>query len=144
MISSYDEKLKVKPQYTKSDRNNLKKLKEIKRQITTDIEKFRFHHAGETVYHYFWHTFADKIIEETKPRLRQGYGGQGRLRGDDLADKAAAQEVLLEILKESLKMLHPFMPFVTEEIWGKLPALPRRSSKGAKAGKPNLLMIEKW
>ncbi|MBI2506622.1 MAG: class I tRNA ligase family protein, partial [Candidatus Colwellbacteria bacterium] len=51
----------------------------------------------------------------------------------NLADKAAAQEVLVEILRESLKMLHPFMPFVTEEVWSKLPTKPN-----------NLLMIEKW
>ena len=133
VISNYDKKLKVKPKYTKTDRANLKKLKEIKKQMTTDIDRFRFHHAGETIYHYFWHNFADKIIEAAKPRLR----------GDDLADKAAAQAVLLTILEESLKMLHPFMPFVTEEVWSKLPPLPRRSSNGAKAGRA-LLMIEKW
>ncbi len=126
VISNYDKKLKVKLKYTKADRAHLKKLREIKRQVTSDLEKFRFHHAAETLYHYFWHTFADKIIEEAKPRLRS----------DNLADKAAAQAVLLEILKENLKMLHPFMPFVTEEIWGRL---PREAS--AKWG---LLMIEKW
>ncbi|MEX2033447.1 MAG: valine--tRNA ligase [Candidatus Colwellbacteria bacterium] len=129
VISNYDKKLKTKPKYTKSDRSNLKKLKEIKQQITTDIEKFRFHHAGETAYHYFWHTFADKIIEEAKPRLKIDKSASAKA----MADKAAAQTVLLEILKESLKMLHPFMPFVTEEIWGRLPHKPR-----------NLLMIEKW
>ena len=123
VISNYDKKLKVKPKYTKTDRENLKKLKEIKGQITIGIEAFKFHHAGETLYHYFWHTFADKIIEANKSRLR----------GDNLADKAAAQAVLLEILKESLKMLHPFMPFVTEEVWARLPQKPK-----------NLLMIEKW
>ena len=123
VISNYDKKLKTKPKYTKTDRENLKKLKEIKKQITADIDKFKFHHAGETLYHYFWHNFADKIIEANKSRLR----------GDDLADKAAAQAVLLAILKENLKMLHPFMPFVTEEIWGKLPTKSKQ-----------LLMIERW
>ncbi|MBI2595070.1 MAG: valine--tRNA ligase [Candidatus Colwellbacteria bacterium] len=145
VISNYDEKLKARPKYTKTDRENLKKLQEVKKQITTDIEKFRFHHAGETLYHYFWHTFADKIIEQSK----------GRLRSDNLADKAATQAVLLEILRESLKMLHPFMPFVTEEIWSKLPASAKASAFGrrsrlrptksaGKAAKHNLLMIEKW
>ena len=122
VISSYDKKLKAKPKYTKADRAHLKKLQEIKKQVTSDLEKFRFHHAAETLYHYFWHTFADKIIEANKSRLR----------GDDLADKAAAQAVLLEILRENLKMLHPFMPYVTEEIWARLPHKPQ-----------GLLMIEK-
>ncbi len=123
VITNYDKKLKAKPKYTQTDEVNLKKLKEVKKQVAADIEKFRFHHAGETLYHYFWHTFADKIIEQSKLRLRS----------DNLADKAAAQEVLVEILRESLKMLHPFMPFVTEEVWSKLPTKPN-----------NLLMIEKW
>ncbi|MBI2013060.1 MAG: class I tRNA ligase family protein, partial [Candidatus Colwellbacteria bacterium] len=132
VISNYDKELKMKPKYTKTDRANLRKLTEVKKQITTDIEKFRFHHAGETLYHYFWHTFADKIIEQSKPRLRS----------DNLTDKAAAQAVLLTILQESLKMLHPFMPFVTEEVWSKLPHFAKASR--VKAAKRNLLMIEKW
>ncbi|MDP3991656.1 MAG: valine--tRNA ligase [Candidatus Colwellbacteria bacterium] len=123
VISSYDKKLKVRPRYTKADRAHLKKLQEIKKQVTSDLEKFRFHHAAETLYHYFWHTFADKIIEVNKSRLQ----------GDDLADRAAAQAALLEILEENLKMLHPFMPYVTEEIWARLPHKPR-----------GMLMIEKW
>ncbi|MBI3088749.1 MAG: class I tRNA ligase family protein, partial [Candidatus Colwellbacteria bacterium] len=123
VITNYDKKLKAKPKYTQIDKVNLNKLKEVKKQVAADIEKFRFHHAGETLYHYFWHTFADKVIEQSKLRLRS----------DNLADKAAAQEVLVEILRESLKMLHPFMPFVTEEVWSKLPTKPN-----------NLLMIEKW
>lgn len=145
VISNYDKKLKAKPKYTKTDRAHLKKLKEIKKQVTADIEKFRFHHAADSLYHYFWHTFADKIIEESKPRLSTSAPAfvNATAGKKAMADKAAAQSVLLEILQELLKMLHPFMPFVTEEIWSKLPALPPRSPKRAKAGR-NLLMIEKW
>ena len=66
---------------------------------------------------------ADKIIESTKPRLVS----------ENLADRTAAQETLMTILKESLKMLHPFMPFVTEEIYSILPIKDRK-----------LLMIESW
>lgn len=123
VISNYDKKLKTKPRYTKSDRENLKKLQEIKRRVSVDLESFKFHHAAETLYHYFWHTFADEVIETNKSRLR----------ADNLADRAAAQAVLLEILQGSLKMLHPFMPFVTEEIWQRLPGKPK-----------GLLIIEKW
>ncbi len=123
ILMNYDSKLKTAPKYTAADRRNLKQIKEIKKKVGDSIEAFKFHQAAEDVYHYFWHTFADKIIEANKSRLR----------GDDLADKAAAQTVLLIILQESLKMLHPFMPFVTEEIWSKLPTRPK-----------NLLMIEKW
>ena len=131
VITNYDAKLKSKARYSASDKRHLKQLEEVKKRVTKDIESFRFHHAAETIYHYFWHTFADKIIE----------GSKGRLNSGNLQEKGATQEVLLEILKESLKMLHPFMPFVTEEIWQRLPAPPsprlRRASK-------NLLMVEKW
>ncbi|MBI2010821.1 MAG: valine--tRNA ligase [Candidatus Colwellbacteria bacterium] len=129
VVTGYDAKLKVRPRYSPNDRRHQKQLAEIKKRVTKDIENFRFHHAAETIYHYFWHTFADKIIEESKSRLG----------GENEADKAAAQETLLKLLKESLKMLHPFMPFVTEEIWQRLP----RSAK-APRGKPSLLMVEKW
>ena len=90
--------------------------------VTNDLENFRFHHAGEKVYHYFWHTFADKIIESAKPRLASG----------DPKERAAAETLLLTILETNLKLLHPFMPYVTGEIWQKLP------------GKRQLLMIEQW
>ncbi|MCK4805697.1 MAG: class I tRNA ligase family protein, partial [Candidatus Pacebacteria bacterium] len=87
-------------------------------------DNFHFSLAGELIYHYFWHTFADKIIEEMKNRIR------------DDKDKKQAQYVLYKILTDCLKMLHPFMPFVTEEIWQKIPQY-----KGKMA---DLLIIEKW
>jgi valyl-tRNA synthetase len=70
-----------------------------------------------------WHEFADKIIEESKAKLAS----------EDPAVKASAQRMLLEILTTSLKILHPFMPFVTEEIYSKLPVPDKK-----------LLMIESW
>ncbi|MGB2580404.1 MAG: class I tRNA ligase family protein, partial [Minisyncoccia bacterium] len=91
--------------------------------ITSNYENFRFHLAGEELYHYFWNTFADIIIEEMKPRLV----------GDDQTSRNGAQWVLLQILSANIKMLHPFIPFITEEIWGVLP----REQK-------SLLIIEPW
>ena len=91
--------------------------------ITSHYENFRFHLAGEELYHYFWNTFADIIIEEMKPRLV----------GNDQTSRNGAQWVLLQILSANIKMLHPFIPFITEEIWGILP----REQK-------SLLVIEPW
>jgi len=110
------------PKFTKEDKKRLKELDALVKSVTNDLENFRFHHAGEKVYHYFWHTFADKIIESAKPRLA----------GGDPEEQAAAETLLLAILETTLKLLHPFMPYVTEEIWQKLP------------GKRQLLMIERW
>lgn len=104
-----------------ADRKDLAQLKKIQAQVTKHIEKYEFHLAGEKLYHYFWHEFADKIIENSKSRLN----------GENLKDAAAAYAKLETILKESLKMLHPFIPFVTEEIWQKM-------------GHKDLLMVERW
>jgi len=125
VIMNYDDTLKAKPVYTKSDRANLTKLKSIKKQVTKDLEEFKFHRAAETLYHYFWHTFADKIIEQSKSRLES----------ENDSDKAAAQAMLLTILTETIKMLHPFVPYVTEAVWSRLPSANR---------KRNLLIIEPW
>ncbi len=98
-----------KPSFTTQDKKDLAALKKIKTQVANHIEKFEFHLASEKAYHYFWHTLADKIIEETKPRLNR----------KDSKDAAVAYFKLETVLLESLKILHPFMPYVTEEIWQK-------------------------
>lgn len=80
--------------------------------VTFDMENYRFYIAAEKIYAYIWHRFADEIIEESKKRPER-------------------IETLYYILENSLKLLHPFMPFITEEIWQEL-------------NKKNLLMIENW
>jgi valyl-tRNA synthetase len=115
----------VKPKFTKSDKKNLKDLETARKKVTKYLDKYDFNHAAETAYHYFWHTFADKVIENSKPRLQS----------ENPADAAAAEDTLIKILSGSLKILHPFMPFITEEIWS---LLPKDKSRG------KLLMIEKW
>ncbi|MEK7118243.1 MAG: valine--tRNA ligase, partial [Patescibacteria group bacterium] len=93
------------------DRVTLNELTNIAKDITSDIEQYRFYVAGEKIYHYIWHTLADKILEESKPRLA----------GSDAAKKYSAQVTLFKLLEKSLVLLHPFMPFITEEIWQSLP-----------------------
>jgi len=103
----------------KEDEALLTSLAELKKEITVHIENFEFHLAAEKLYHYFWHTFADEIIENMKPRLKNP-----ETAGD-------AYKTLESILLELLKMLHPFMPFVTEELYSKF-----------RPGK--ILMVENW
>ncbi|HOX21416.1 MAG TPA: valine--tRNA ligase [Candidatus Paceibacterota bacterium] len=112
-----------KPTLTDGDKKILKELGKFIKEVTKDMENFRFYAAGEKIYHYFWHTFADKIIESVKPRLKSA----------DKNERLASQYLLLEILKTNLKLLHPFMPFITEEIYQKLPIKEKK-----------LLMIEEW
>ena len=115
---------KTKVKLTAKDKVYIKEVLAVKKKIEGYISKYDFNRAGETSYHYFWHNFADKIIEEYKPRLQ----------GQDEASRVAAQETLLRILSESLKFLHPFVPFVTEEVWG---LLPLKEKEG-------MLIVEKW
>lgn len=79
--------------------------------VTADLEAYRYHLAGEKLYQYVWHRLADEILEESKPILS----------GSDGARAASRQALLLSLLNTSLRLLHPFMPFVTEEIWSHLP-----------------------
>ena len=110
-----------KPKFSPADKKNLAELKKIKAEVARHIEKYEFHLAAETAYHYTWHTFADKIIESYKPRLN----------GGGAADASAAYAALESMLIDCLKMLHPFMPFVTEAVFQKL-------------GKGELLMTAEW
>ena len=112
-----------KPELTPRDEEILAGLNEHIVSVTGHLENHRFHLASEELYHYFWNTFADIIIEEMKPRLA----------GEDGGSKQAAQYVILTILGTCITLLHPFIPFVTEELWSLLP----KKDKG-------LLIIEPW
>jgi valyl-tRNA synthetase len=75
---------------------------------------YRFNDAAAAAYAYFWNDFCDWYVEATKLSIRNG----------DDAEKDRATTVLLDVLAESLRLLHPLLPFVTEEIYGKLPNIP--------------------
>ncbi len=90
--------------------------------VTRDMEEYRFYLAAEKLYHYTWHTVADKILEESKMIFTTG---------SDEA-KSRRKQFLLHTLDALIKALHPFMPFVTEEIW-------QLMYDGKK-----ILMVEKW
>lgn len=79
--------------------------KEVKNDITSDLENYRLHLASQKIYDYFWKVFCDEIIETRKVRI---------LENDN---KESAQTLLLTLLREQLIVIHPFMPFITEEIW---------------------------
>ena len=87
------------------------------------MEAYRFYLAAEKLYHFVWHTFADKIIEESKSALQN----------PDQKIVASTKYTLRHILETSLKLLHPFMPFITEEIWSHIPQT-----------KKQLLLVTSW
>lgn len=100
---------------TKTDKDILKKLDTTIQSVDDNLEKFRFAQAAEVIYHFIWHEFADKYIELSKERLREG--------------DIIVLSVLRHVYITSLKLLHPFMPFVTEHLyqntpgWNKIPLI---------------------
>lgn len=111
LTSIADADFSATPKYSKRDEEILAELKAKVAEVTEDIEKFSLYLAAEKAYHYVWHDLADKVLEESKLILN----------GDDSEAKLARQHVLKECLVASLKMLHPFMPFVTETVWQNAP-----------------------
>jgi len=106
-----------------SDAKILSACDALASDVTADIEEYRVYLAAEKIYHYVWHELADKIIEESKPILA----------GTDTAARASRARFLLALLDRVLRLLHPFMPFITEEIYQSLP------TKDAP-----FLMVAKW
>ena len=96
----------------KPDKKLVSEFDKIAKDVTADMESYRFYIAAEKIYAYVWHRFADEIIEESKKL-------------------PISSATLYYILENSLKLLHPFMPFITEEIWQEL-------------NKENLLLVETW
>ena len=83
----------------------LSSLYEVKREVTRDLENFRFNDAATLLYQFFWHDFCDWYLEIAKFYLRE---------------REEAVSVLFYVLDNFLRLLHPFMPFITEELWQRL------------------------
>lgn len=103
------------------DKNIYNESSEKIKEITEDIKSYRLHLASEKIYAYFWHEFCDKHIEALKTRI---------VNNDK---KSSAQATLLIVLRNLIITLHPFMPFITEEIW-----------KDIKNKNEDLLLITSW
>ena len=97
--------LKNLPKLDEEDTASAKELEELLKEISKEMEEFRFSLVAEKLYHYFWHTFADITIERSKKKILE----------NNNAD--SAKTLIYTQLKTLLIALHPFIPFVTEEIW---------------------------
>ncbi len=112
------------------DQKLVDEVVEIAKQVSAHIDAFRLDLAADQIYHFVWDRFAAEILEESKPIFRAG-GDPSNSSGQAAA--ASRAHALSSILTSSLKLLHPFMPFVTEAIWQQL---PKKES--------DLLMVAKW
>ena len=103
----------------------LSRLNTLVKEVTENLESFEIGVASAKVYDFLWDTYCDWYIELTKTRLN----------GEDEAAKLVAQNVLCYVLTQLLKLLHPFMPFLTEEIYQALPRIE---------GDESILMVSRW
>ncbi len=109
----YIDKDSVEAELTVVDRWIISRLNKVAREITENMDKFELGLAVQKLYDFIWNEYCDWYIELVKPRLY----------GEDINKKRAAQYTLTYILENILKLLHPFMPFITEEIWQNLPTV---------------------
>jgi len=109
-------KLVEKPVLLPVDRWIYSQLNGAAKAMEEAFLSYRFNDAAQTAYEYFWNDFCDWYVEATKLSVKTGEDGT-----QNAAEKDRATTVLLDVLAESLRLLHPLLPFVTEEIYGKLP-----------------------
>ena len=147
-LGDYEQKGELKfTESTKADKEIKKGLDKIVKSYNENLEKYRFGQAAEEIYHFFWHQFCDKYIEEAKsqilpPRLSNTIvsGTPPKAVAYPLPKKPDEKTInetkdnLLYILKNCLTLLHPMAPFITEEIYQTLPI----------GSKKEFLMIEEW
>ncbi|MBP9855904.1 MAG: valine--tRNA ligase [Candidatus Pacebacteria bacterium] len=100
----------------KTEQELITEQQEVLKSVTAHLDNYRFHLAGEELYHYIWHRLADEILEESKANLTE-----------------SRKKFLRESLRTILIALHPFMPFITEELWSLV-----------KKDEDDLLMVQKW
>jgi len=89
----------------------LTELDETSQKMNQSLERCRYFDAANTIYHFFWHSYCDWYLELVKPTLS---GKESKER------KLAVQSVLVTVLEKSMRLLHPFMPFISEEVWHQL------------------------
>ncbi|MEK6742754.1 MAG: valine--tRNA ligase [Nitrospirota bacterium] len=94
-----------------ADRWIASRLNSVIQEVQAALQEYRFNDAASTLYQFIWHEYCDWYVELSKPALKDEHPGR----------KKAAQTTLVMTLETSLRLLHPIMPFITEEIWQKLP-----------------------
>ncbi|HIU64027.1 MAG TPA: valine--tRNA ligase [Candidatus Avacidaminococcus intestinavium] len=109
----------AKAPYTLADRWILSRLQSTAKDVTRLLHNFELGEAGRLIYEFIWNEFCDWYIELAKPRL---------YNKEQPEERATAQAVICEVLEAAMKLLHPYMPFITEEIWQCLPHKGESSS----------------
>jgi valyl-tRNA synthetase len=101
-----------------ADRWMLSRLSSVCEEVNKSLEEYRFNDAASDLYQFVWHELCDWYVEMIKPELY----------GENEKSKKAALSTLVHVYEAALSLLHPFMPFITEEIWQQLPAIKETDS----------------
>ena len=102
------------PSLALHDRWILSRLNKTAREVRESLEGYQFHEAVQTLYHFFWDDFCDWYIELTKADVTSE---------EATTERTSARTRLLSVLEQALRLLHPFMPYITEELWQQLPGV---------------------
>jgi len=119
VLMNLGEAMDIEPRWVPSealaDRWILAELNSTIEQVTSAFEEYRLNEVAQTLYHFFWDFFCDWYIELSKSQVASR---------EDTAEARAARSRIVYVLETSLRLLHPLMPHITEEIWQRLPRLP--------------------
>ena len=133
-----------------ADRWIVSRLNKTAKAVNYALETYQFHEAVQLLYHFFWDDFCDWYIELVKDEISAGFGSPNSDDDPDSeavpvapmsAEMAAARSRILTVLEQALRMLHPFMPFLTEELWQMLPGISSSMHNPAYAGAGATIML---
>ncbi len=129
----------LKPEALKleNSKNIFNHITEVHQKVTDYIQEFEFGYATETLYQEFWHTFCDVLLESSKPHLydKKDKETSRIISSPSNEEKRETADVLMFALKQYLKLLHPFVPFITQRLWNEVPKAKNEH---------NFLMYTKW
>jgi valyl-tRNA synthetase len=119
------------PNSSLADRWILSRLNTVTKEVQSALSEYRFNDVASNLYHFIWHEYCDWYLELSKPALYLDKGSPSR---------TATQTMLARVLETALRLLHPIMPFITEEIWQTLPETVRDQGPGT-MGKVASIMV---
>jgi valyl-tRNA synthetase len=117
------------------DRWIVSRLNKTARDVNAQLEQYDFHGVVQTLYHFFWDDFCDWYIELSKATVTAE---------TDTPERRVARARLISVLEQSLRLLHPFMPYLTEELWLKLPVQHAHLLHRAYAGSEPSIMLASY
>jgi valyl-tRNA synthetase len=122
-------------EWTLADRWIRSRFSKTTRAVSVAIESYQFHEAVQELYHFFWDDFCDWYIELTKAEVTAT---------EDSPARSDARSRLLTMLEQSLRLLHPFMPYLTEELWQRLPGVSGELLHEAYGGAQPTIMLTSY